>query len=513
MPSQSSMQRKRDAEHLRICFFSDWRIQPLWLAENLISSVTPLDLIVYGGDDIARLAKAPDGNWLSRISSYARYGVVVVMGNDDRPADRALLNVPGVRNIHASPTVIAGWGFVGIEGSIYSGEKNKIGFVLHADGKKIERHLRSALKTLDIPSDRLVIVSHTPPAGCRLDYAQRFGFDQLGSKTLQNFVIKNSPALVLSGHCHFRGGKHAYLGQTLVVNGASDDTRIQGTRASLIELTPDEPPRIVWLDPLADSVMSIPDIGVRRAEILRSFGITSLKQLFAAPIEALKAIRFAGPIRTPRLQAYAHAMTENTSVWLRKPSIPDKLLFYDVETGLSTPGLFGPTQEPWMIAISDGGETEQWVVPDENHEARRRMYEEFLEYIRAHPGYTLCSYSGLNFDERAVMEGLRRWHETAVDEWLALSKLDLLREFKQSLVLPTRSWKLKEVAEWCGYVFDTLDLDGLEVGLLYECYRQLGEPLPVERIARYNAEDARALAFIVQWAREHSPTLATPECY
>lgn len=269
-----------DVESLRIFFFSDWRIQPLELAEELIRSIGSVDLIVYGGDDVARfgpLSNAPKlpifneiiasdsddvvlasqqkpdtkplenplttggvsvrfhnpvkDNWLSKISSHTRYGVVAIIGNDCQPDHRAVLNASGVRDIHASPTAIGGWGFIGIEGGIYRGTRNRIGHVLHADGE-VKQHLTCAFKTLGVPPERLVIVSHTPPAGCRLDYAIRFGFHRLGSKTLQNFVLKRRPALVLSGHCHSRGGKHAYLGDTLVVNGASDDTRIQGARVT-----------------------------------------------------------------------------------------------------------------------------------------------------------------------------------------------------------------------------------------------------------------------------------------
>src|SRR5260370_21179746 len=45
---------------LRIFFFSDWRIQPLELAEDLIRSAAPVDIIVYGGDDVARFVPPPE---------------------------------------------------------------------------------------------------------------------------------------------------------------------------------------------------------------------------------------------------------------------------------------------------------------------------------------------------------------------------------------------------------------------------------------------------------------------
>src|SRR5260370_15400861 len=45
---------------LRIFFFSDWRIQSLELAEELIQSVAPVDVIVYGGDDVTRFVPPPE---------------------------------------------------------------------------------------------------------------------------------------------------------------------------------------------------------------------------------------------------------------------------------------------------------------------------------------------------------------------------------------------------------------------------------------------------------------------
>src|SRR5260370_24533613 len=42
----------RDA--LRIFFFSDWRIQPIEWVEAMLADAEPIDLIVYGGDDLDR---------------------------------------------------------------------------------------------------------------------------------------------------------------------------------------------------------------------------------------------------------------------------------------------------------------------------------------------------------------------------------------------------------------------------------------------------------------------------
>ncbi len=42
------------SESLKLFFFSDWRIQSLDLTEQILRSVAPVDVIVYGGDDVSR---------------------------------------------------------------------------------------------------------------------------------------------------------------------------------------------------------------------------------------------------------------------------------------------------------------------------------------------------------------------------------------------------------------------------------------------------------------------------
>ncbi len=52
-----------DGEALRIFFFSDWRIQPIEWVDAMLAEAGPVDLIVYGGDDLIRFYppnNAPD---------------------------------------------------------------------------------------------------------------------------------------------------------------------------------------------------------------------------------------------------------------------------------------------------------------------------------------------------------------------------------------------------------------------------------------------------------------------
>ncbi len=446
-----------------------------------------------------------NANWLSRISEYARHGVVAVIGNDCHSYYRKLLDTPGVRDLHSAPTLIDRWGFIGVEGAICGRSRNRIGYVLHSESE-VRRHLKRALRELRVPGERLVVVSHTPPAGSGLDSAVRFGVERLGSEVLRDFVVEQKPALVLSGHCHSAGGKSRRTGETLVVNAASDDTKLRGAHTAVIELLPGQMPTIEWMDPSPYSVAFLPRIGPERQRTLAQVGITRPDQLFTAPDEVFEKIRF-GPIARARLGA----LQRNEVAWLRHLELPEKMIYYDVETGLQLGGDFltpAPPPEAWMLATYDGTVMKQWTVPDRDQKARAGMYREFLEFVKERPGHTLVSWSGTRFDERAIEEGLLNWHPSGSSTWSDLPKLDLLTLLRRCLALPLYSWSLKDVAGWCGFDGYSGDIDGFEVGFRYEEYCRQGVALPIEEIARYNGEDVRALAFVVEWARKNAASAA-----
>jgi len=363
-----------DRDNLRIFFFSDWRIQPIDWVDAMLAEVGPVDLIVYGGDDLRRFfppnnvpdevraaltdfttvafrarvrsktatthevaalmrrrygiyhgrdetrppwralaatadetawtrwpgdprelldaairisgRQPPDdlatfelpqtvddalgllyrdynGSKFEELARHARYGLVGVAGNDCLPGDKRVLRSLRVSDVHAQPANVAGWGFIGIEGAIMSGParndpaaRNAIGSILHSE-RDVKLHLAHDLDSLSLDSDRVVIVTHTPPRNV-LDTALRFGVNRLGSPYLRRFVEKYQPALVLTGHCHSSGRRSEWLGRTLVINGASDDVKEKQCAAALIDVNVGKQPALEWLSPVRHSVLFVP---------------------------------------------------------------------------------------------------------------------------------------------------------------------------------------------------------------------------------------------------------------
>lgn len=556
--------RRRYQQQLRVFFFSDWRSQSLGMLHRLLDEAGPVDLILYGGDDVARFGRPLDltaaerdegaaldargaagahatatarasanrpidhpavardvaltrdapldelpersgppgaGNEFSRLARRARHGLAGVIGNDCAPHDRRVLAAPGARDLHAAPLEIDGWGFLGCEGAADLPGVLPVGPTLHSDGA-IAAHLDEQRARLDAAGHSLVVASHAPPAGC-LDTGIRFGLNHLGTPALARFVGRYAPAAVLCGHVHSQGGRNERMGRTLVANAACDDARGAAGRAALIDLIPGEGARMRWLV-IKDSVTTIPGVGWLRAERLESVGLAAPDDVFAADDATLARAGFY-PREVARLRLSGVASAAGCPTWYADPpTLPDNLVFYDVETGIAV-------QEPWMVGASIEGddEVQRWVAPDEEEAQRRAMFAELIDLVRATPDAALCSWSTSNFDPRSVARGLARWAPDLAEEWARVPQVNLLLELRRRIALPVgMDWSLDRIARWCGYPDDADEeatrLDGMAIGLAYDRYLLDGKPLPMTAIARKNARDVRALAHIARLARRGS---------
>jgi len=125
----------------------------------------PLDFILYAGDDVARFQ---DGgtNYFAELSKLTKQGkVLAVIGNDDIPDVRRVLDAEGVHDLHEDPFSLGDFGFIGLEASTCGP-----GLTKHSE-EEVAEHLEE--QYLKLKGKRLIVVSHTPPFGI-LDRGIRF---------------------------------------------------------------------------------------------------------------------------------------------------------------------------------------------------------------------------------------------------------------------------------------------------------------------------------------------------
>lgn len=466
---------------------------------------------------ILRFFEPADGSYFQRLAQRAQRGVGAVIGNDCMPEDRYILSGSNVYNLHDHPVKIGDWGYVGIEGNIVSTDRdgrlvNTVGLIHHKDSE-VRGLLERGVKELGVDDRHLIIVSHSPPRGS-LDLALRFGVSHLGSPALAEFIRERSPALVLCGHAHSQGGHSCFIGGTLVVNGASSDNNPKEARGALIELADGKSPILRWLEPAKGSTTAVFGVGPVSERKLASAGIKTANDLYSASIAEMIEAGIK-PATAARLAAKGIAFRNGAPVWLesRHEHIPATAVLYDVETGLA-PGRFDPSrfdletglptedlgQEPWLIAATADASDDlinQWESLDEDRASRRRMLQEFLDFVEAN-GSTTCAWSGTGFDDRAILASLKRWYPQGLSRWERVTKFDLCGIMKRALELPG-SWSIKDVSRFLGWEGPEEEWDGFQAGIAYEAYRQLGDPFDVEGVKQYNRLDVEQLAFTYRW--------------
>jgi Icc-related predicted phosphoesterase len=233
----------------KVAKVSDFRVQNLNSLVKFLEAQAQPDLILYGGDDIGRFHE-PGTNFFERLAEISRYGLCAVAGNDDPPDVRNLITGRNVYSVHSCHLVLGRFAIVGIEGAPqfpikdgFDKSYNK-GHLLYPESI-LSWHLGHWKKGA-LGGKQLIILSHAPPYGI-LDLALRFGRRHIGSRPLREFLESNNDALLcVSGHVHSPGARSEKIGNTLVVNAASHDTRGNPGRIAMIEITQGVVTSLTW---------------------------------------------------------------------------------------------------------------------------------------------------------------------------------------------------------------------------------------------------------------------------
>jgi len=197
---------------------------------RILADAGPVDLVLLGGDltnfgspkdaeavvrlaqekkgDRHRLPVGPSGAAHKRSQSPFFAGVLAVAGNCDSAAIDAHLAELGVSLLRRG-VVIGNVGLVGLSAmppwqrTMYHFSEEELAEILEAGHRQVAE------------TERLVVLSHAPPYGTRVDRTL-FG-RHVGSTALRTFVERARPELVVCGHIHEARGVDR-LGRTTLVN-------------------------------------------------------------------------------------------------------------------------------------------------------------------------------------------------------------------------------------------------------------------------------------------------------
>ncbi|MEM2876446.1 MAG: metallophosphoesterase [Candidatus Bathyarchaeia archaeon] len=166
-----------------------------------------VDLLIVAGD-ITHFGSLETAGKLLDILTKTRINVVFVPGNCD-PASLASVSWSQPRCIHGRAFNTHNFNLIGVGGAL---ETPFLTFFEVSDWEVWEILQMGLSGSLN---GRLIVVSHSPPKGTRLDITHS-GL-HIGSSSLRRFIEEKNPTCVICGHVHEARGKDR-LNSTLIVN-------------------------------------------------------------------------------------------------------------------------------------------------------------------------------------------------------------------------------------------------------------------------------------------------------
>lgn len=481
----------KEVERIRILAFSDWRVQNIQDIISFAKKISPIDFILYAGDDVGRFRDLSGLNYFEELATLCSANkVLAIIGNDDNYSSaKEILNSKNVLDLYSRSITYGNFAFIGLESS--------------TSGPAIFRHTEEDFQNQlehqynKLIGKKIVILSHTPPYGV-LDRGLRFASlddntqHHIGSTALREFIDNNSVDLVICGHCHSHGGLSDICMSTKIVNVSSHDNVGSLGRFAVIELDSNGEFEVSWHDTREvlgeNSIQRILGVGHSYSKKLEKCGITTIEEL--ANCNDINDFGNRSGVYSKLFSTFqlrAKAMLENKNFQIRPFDVPDeKVIFVDIETDLKC-------EKVWLIGLLVDGEFIQLFADTWAEE--KSILKKYLEILKKYPKHLLVSYSGTNFDYRIPLEALKR-HKMETSPLLSHKHLDLYHEVRNCFIFPISSYALKEIGAYLEYEFKFSELNGMMVAIKYLQHLESGKPLD-EKFLKYNEDDVRVIQYII----------------
>jgi len=178
---------------------------------QILDDAGPVDLVLLAGD-LTHFGTPHDAETLISLAQSKATHVLAVAGNCDSAQIDSRLRELGV-SLFRRGVVLGPLGFIGLSAmppwmsTMYHFSEQELAEALDAGRRQVAA------------AGRLVVLSHAPPHGTRLDRVWLLG-RHVGSTALREFVDRVQPELVVCGHIHEARGVDE-LGRTTIVNCGS----------------------------------------------------------------------------------------------------------------------------------------------------------------------------------------------------------------------------------------------------------------------------------------------------
>ncbi|WGS66005.1 TM0106 family RecB-like putative nuclease [Marinitoga aeolica] len=222
----------------------------------------------------------------------------------------------------------------------------------------------------------------------------------------------------------------------------------------------------------------VPGISKSYMNLLKDLNINPIKVVESNKIEQVPP-QFRKPLYNLK------SLLENKPIIINKFDIPKKYIIYDVETYRDLDFLHG---------ILVKGKYKPYL----NVENTDDNLERFLKFIDS-TKETIVHYDVYDI-KRLQMITKNISHLYKYLYKIEDRSYDLYEKIQKNIALPVTSYSLKDISKFFGYKWRT-DLNGYAIFIEYKNYLR-GHKESLEKIIKYNEDDCRATAMIMESLRE-----------
>lgn len=239
------------------------------------------------------------------------------------------------------------------------------------------------------------------------------------------------------------------------------------------------------------SLESLYGINESKLELLQKYGIKTIEDLLGFNIKMMPPSVGISKDYLLKIQMSALSMIDNTIFQKKAIEFPEgEVIHFDIETDL-TPSY--DLKKIWSIALHHNQKVKVFYASTWNEE--KKILTDFLNYINGVSTPIMCSYSGSGFDKNILSSAINR-HGLNAECFLKYHHIDLCTIIRQNYVFPLKSYGLKEIGKYLGFLFSNENLNGLFVAQHYINCQRNGKKVSKE-IKLYIEDDVKVMDFIL----------------
>ena len=248
--------------------------------------------------------------------------------------------------------------------------------------------------------------------------------------------------------------------------------------------------------------------GIRKTALtLRKAGYNTIKDLANAKKHDLIKIKGIG-------EKTAETILRNTKAfYTQKPIVYDRLklkipkakeeIYIDFETaGESEDGEVPAMAYMLGVLYKEGG---KWIyksfIAENAKDGEKELLDGFIKFLKLHPDSILYHWADFELGEFNKM--FEKYKTPKKDQEFVKKRLfDLIKPFREGIIVPTYSNSIKDVAPWLGFKWRQDDVTGTNSMVLYYDYLKTKDSKLLQKILDYNEDDVVAMKVVREWLRK-----------